>query len=218
MSKEKVNDLLIKKAEQIRTGAEAIVAVTNDWQTIKEYMCNRLSLESLTDVQKDKMDRYSFMYSQLLSGKYSKQDVIQMTMKLFKKTITVIYEDYACMTELYNSVIHFNRLFEIKMELETAQRLLRKCEEERDYKAAAAIQKNIITLKLSLPEETETPGELFRGHTVEVANDPRLLGAPEVDLTELLSAINAKRKVKIDTTKFEVLNEIKDGSSKEALQ
>jgi len=70
-------------------------------------------------------------------------------------------------------------------------------------KSAAAFQKNIIQLQRDIPDEETNPGELFEGHTIEAVFDPKLLGAPDVDMKKVMEAVNEKRKVKINFDLFE---------------
>ena len=57
-----------------------------------------------------------------------------------------------------------------------------------------------------LPDEEENPAELFEGHQIEAVFDPTLLGAPAVDMKEVLKAINEKRDKKIQIDMFEELS------------
>jgi hypothetical protein len=110
--------------------------------------------------------------------------------------------DMECCKELWASVINVKRTFEITIELEINRRLMYKAEEMGDMKAAAQFEKNRILLLKLLPEEEDTSAELFEGHIIEAVFDPSLLGAPEVDMREILEMVNAKRKVKINIDMF----------------
>jgi hypothetical protein len=81
-----------------------------------------------------------------------------------------------------------------------------------DFKAAAAFQRNIIELQKLIPDKEETLGEFFEGHTIEAVFDPRLLGAPAVDMKEVLKALNAKRKTPIKIDMFEELETVNNGN------
>ncbi len=200
---EPVSSLLIKRAEQIKNATELLIAKTNDWQIIKQFLCNRLNEVELTEMQQKKLERYQFVYNQLVSGKYTEQDVITMLMKSFGIKINQAYEDMNCARELFTSVININKRFELQIELQSAKDMKRKCIEIGDFKTAGAIQKNIVAIMAMLPDEEENPAELFEGHEIEAVFDPKLLGAPDVNMKEVLAAINAKRKVAINTDLFE---------------
>lgn len=200
--KEDVSAALQKKAEQVLTAAEALMASTNDWQVIKQFMCNRLTGIQLTPEQEKKLERYQFIYNQLVSGKYTDAEVIsQLTnKKLYGLSISQAYEDMNAAKELFPRVININKRFEVHLALEMNKVRQMKAEAMGDMKALAAFEKNAHLLRSELPEEAENPAEMFEGHTIEAVFDPRLLGAPLVDMKEVLKAVNEKRdkKIKID--------------------
>lgn len=197
---------LMKKAESIQKATDALLETTRDWQTIKAYLSNRLgdALE-LTPGQQEKLTRYTFIYNQLASGKYTEQEIVsQLTNKsLYNLSLSQSYEDLRCSREIFSSIINVNRTFEIKLQLEINRNLQRKAEELGDLKAAAAFEKNRALLLKLLPEEDQSPADMFEGHIFEAVFDPRLLGAPDVDMKEVLKVINEKRNKKIDIDLFE---------------
>jgi hypothetical protein len=201
--KRDVVKLLQDKADQVQRGAEILLAKTRDWQVIKAYINNRLEEITLTPEQQKKFDRYQYIYNQLVSGKYTEHDVIEQIKTIHKVGITQAYEDVRCTRELFCSVVNINKRFEQKMELESARNLKRKCEELQDYRSAAAIQKNIVQLLRDIPDEEENPGELFEGHTYELTFNPTLLGAPAIDMKEVLRVVNEKRHKKINIDMFD---------------
>lgn len=73
-----------------------------------------------------------------------------------------------------------------------------------DMKALAAFEKNRKDLLKLLPDEDEKPVD-FQGHVYELTFDPKLLGAPEINMKELLQSINAKRNKPIKIDMFEEL-------------
>ncbi len=203
MSMDNVKKTLELKANQIGKATEILVSKTRDWQVIKEYMNNRLGKMQLTKMQQDKLERYQYIYNQLIGGKYSETEVVYQVTNFFKISITQAYEDLNCSQEVFLTVLNINKRFEMKVELASARAIKRKCEEIGDYKALAAIQKNIINLLKELKDEEETQSDLFEGHTIEPTFDPRLLGAPDIDMKAVLQAINAKRGKKINIDMFE---------------
>ena len=206
---------LQQRATQISYATEILLEKTRDWQTIREFLCNRLRDTNLTETQQEKLKRYQFIYNQLVSAKYTDQEVLSQIMNLYNVGLPQAYEDLNCSREVFNSVISINKQFEIKMELQSAKDMKRKCMELCDFKAAAAIQKNIIALTAMLPDLEEDPAAQFAGHEIEATYNPELLGAPPVDMKELLAALNSRKKVKIKTELFETL-EFDDGNNKEA--
>ena len=204
--KEEVTKYLQKKAEQVSYATELLLSKTRDWQAIQQYLCNRLNEITLTPTQEEKLKLYQYIYNQLVSGKYTDQDVINQVMKLFDIKIVQAYEDLSCTREVFNSVININKLFELNLQLQINRDMMRKAAEINDFNSYRFLEKNRIELLKELPDVEENPGEDFIGHEFEATFDPRKLGAPDVNMKEVLTAINAKRKVKIKTDMFEELD------------
>lgn len=194
-----VSDALMKHVQRVHASTEMLLEKTQDWQMIKAYMTNRLRTEEfLTSQQKKKLERYQFIYNQLISGKYTEAEVVTMTMKNYNIKYVQALEDVSCSKEIFVTSVNVNKLFEIKLQLEINRNLQRKAEEIGDMKAVAAFEKNRAMLLKLLPESEENPADLFEGHQLEAVFDPRLLGAPDIDLKEVLRLVNEKRKVKIN--------------------
>lgn len=205
--KDDVSIALQKKAEQIRSAAESLMSNTRDWQVIKQFMCNRLKDIKLTQEQEKKLERYQFIYNQLVSGKYTDAEVVnQLTNKKFYGlSISQAYEDMNAAKEIFPSVININKRFELHLSLQLNQIRQMKAEAMGDMKALAAFEKNRALLLKEIPDEEENPGEMFDGHTIEAVFDPALLGAPAVDMKEVLKAVNEKRDKKIKIDMFDEL-------------
>lgn len=204
MSKETVNTTLQLRADAIRKGAEMLAAKTRDWQTIKQYVSNRLSEDFLTEEQKEKLKRYQYIYNQLVSGRYTETEVVSQLMNphIFGLGMTQAYADLDATKELVPSFVNLSKRFELIVQLQVNRDMMRKASEIGDLKSYAQIEKNRIGLLAQFEDTEETPGELFEGHTIEAVFDPSLLGVPRIEkaaMKELLDEINAKRKVKIST-------------------
>lgn len=218
-----VANALIKKAEGIQKATDALLETTRDWQTIKAYLNNRLGEAfELTAEQQKKLTRYKYIYDQLSSGKYTEQEVVsQLTNKsLYGVSLSQAYEDLRCSREIFTSIINVNKEFEIKLQLDINRNLQRKAEELGDFKAVAQFEKNRALLLKLLPDLDESPADMFEGHLFEAVFDPRLLGAPEVDMKEVLQVINEKRNKKIDIDLFEDIpfEDQTDGNDPDTLQ
>lgn len=214
--KENLNNALQRRAEEINAQAEFIMAKTHDWQVIKQYMSNRTNDLALTDEQQKKLERYQFIYNELVSGKSTDQQVVMQVKNFFKVSQSQAYEDMNASKEVFSSVVSLNRLFEINLALQLNKKYMAKAEEMSDMKALAAFEKNRKDLLKLLAEANENPAEFFEGHTYEMVFDPKLLGAPKVDMKELLAAINAKRAKPINLDMFEELDNeeiVSDGSN-----
>jgi hypothetical protein len=208
-----VKKALAKKADQVEKTTKLLLANVSDWQVIKQYLSNRLEEDYLTDMQKEKLQRYQFMYNESMSSKYSENEILNATMRIYKIGLTQAYEDWNAMQEIFTTVLSINKRFEMKLELNSARALKRKCEEMGDMKSAAAHGKNIIALLKELEDEEENPGDMFEGHQFEAVFNPTLLGASEVNMKEVLTAINEKRGKKINIDMFEDIpyQEVKGG-------
>jgi hypothetical protein len=104
---------------------------------------------------------------------------------------------------LFSTVLPIDKLFELKVELESCRTLKRKCIAAGDIDTANKIEKNIITI-LNMVEQAEpAPTELFEGHIIEPMFNPSLIGAPEITkdvFNDLMHRIAEKRGKKFDTT------------------
>jgi hypothetical protein len=171
-------------------------------------MNNRMNEIVLSAEQERKLGRYKFIYDQLSSGKYTKSQVVNQLMndKLYGVSYQQAYEDIRCSGELFSSINNINKQFELNTEIEIAKAARAKCLEVLDFKNAASMMKVIKELLAMLPDEEDHAGHDFEGHTLEAVFDPRLLGAPEVDMKELLAVLNSKRKVPIKVDMFDHIN------------
>lgn len=204
--KDDVTTALQKKAEEVNAAAEFIMAKTRDWQVIKNYLSNRIKDLALTPEQQKKLERYQYIYNQMVSGRYTDQEVVNQVKTNYKVEVTQAYEDINNTREIFNSVVNVHKQFEIKLQLQINRKMLHKAAELQDMKAYAALEKNRALLIKQLPDEPENPAEFFEGHIYEMTFDPELLGAPPVDMIKVLQAINAKRNKHIKTDMFEELS------------
>lgn len=212
---EKVEALLMRKAEQVRSAAEILLEKTTDWQVIKEFMSNRHSEIVLSTQQEKKLERLKFIYDQQSSGRYTKAQIIaQLTNeKLYNVSLSQAYEDIRNSAELFTSVVHFKKQFELNNEIEICKAARAKALELLDFKSVAALSRNIKDLIALQPDEEDSSAEMFEGHKMEAVFDPALLGAPTViNMKEVLDAINKKRAVKINIDMFEELKPAEDGN------
>lgn len=211
--KNDVNKELIRIAEEVGNNADMIMEKVRDWQVIKNYLSNRIKDIALSPEQEKKLERYQYVYNQMVSGRYTDQEVVNQLKKMYNIEITQAYEDINHTREIFNSIINVHKQFEIKLQLQVNRKMLRKAEELQDMKAYAQLEKNRALLIKLLPDEPENPAEFFEGHTYEMTFDPRLIGAPAVDMKKVLQAVNAKRNKHIKTDMFDELEseDIPDG-------
>jgi hypothetical protein len=207
---EKAHELLMQRAEQVRSGAEILLEKTRDWQIIKDYMSRRYSelhLE-LTESQQAKLDLYSFIYAQLGRGKFTTPQIICQLQNLHGRSLSQAYEDIRFTKELFGEIASINKLFELNNQLEIAKRCQSKCEELLDFKNAKAFGALIRDIIADIPDAEDTQALDFHGYNIDAVFDPKLLGdvRQDVNMKEILTAINAKRKVPIKIDMFEELN------------
>ena len=201
-----VSIMLQEHTNRINRAADHIMDSTNDWQVIKSFLGNRIGDVKLSTLQKKKMERYQFMYNQLVTGKFTDKEAIEANMKMYDIEQWQSYDDLKCTREIFSSVININKKFEIDLQLQVNRRMLRKAEEICDFKAYAALEKN-RTHMLSMIEDIDPDeADMFIGHTYEPVFDPSLIDADPVDMKEVLEIINKGRKVKIKTELFENLD------------
>ena len=190
---------------RIITATDFMVSSTRDWQTIKEFLFNRVNEIKLSPAQQEKLKRYDFIYKQLGSGKYTDAEVMAAAMKVFDIKQSQVYEDMSCTRELFNTVLNINKRFELSIQLQINRDMMRKAAELCDFKAYAALEKNRYTMLEMIEEVADNAGEMFTGHEIEPMFDPSLLGisgAEDIDMQAVLKDINSKRKAKIKTEMF----------------
>ena len=214
--KNDVTTQLTNQAEAIRKGAELLVQSTNDWQLIKLYLSNRTKDLQLTDIQQEKLNRYNFMYNQLASGSYTEAEVVNMSSKQNQVSLQQSYEDLSCTKELFAVLFNFNKSFELHLQLTINRMMLAKAQEASDFVAFAIMEKNRVKLMSMLPEQEQNES-WFEAHENIIEFNPALIGAEDVDMKEVLTYINDKRKVKINTDLFDQAETINDGDQAPAL-
>lgn len=200
--RESVTNALVKKSEQLQATAELLLENTRDWQVIQQYLCNRLEEGILTKEQQKKLERYQYIYNQMVSGKYTDPEILNQVCKMYCIKKNQAYHDMNATREIFSTVVNLNKRFELSLQLQINRNMMRKAEELGDMRAVAQLEKNRALLLRLIPDEDETPAEMFEGHEIEAVFDPKLLGIPDVDIKAALEAINEKRKVKIKTELF----------------
>lgn len=203
---------MIAKTNAIIQGATLLASKTNDWQVIKQFLGNRLENIQLTATQKKKLERYQFAYNQLSSGKFIDKEVVNQLGTTFGVELRQAYEDLADAKELFSFLFSINKFFEIKVQLDLNRIMMQKAQTNNDFKGFAALEKNRSELLKIIPEIEDTPGDHFTPHVNEIVFDPKLIGAPEIDMRELLEMINKRRGVTINLDSIpeaEVIDETK---------
>lgn len=193
---EKIKDL----ATNITNSALLLADRTNDWQAIKEYLSNRSNDLPLTQMQKDKLERYQFVYNQLSTGKFIEKEVLNQLGKTYGISITQAIQDLSDAKELYGFLFNINKMFELKVQLDINRLMMEKAKASNDLKGYAALEKNRIEMMKIIPEIEDAPGEYFTPHINKIVFDPALIGAPkDIDMKALLDEINKRHNKALDT-------------------
>lgn len=219
---ERMEIILQNKANQVAESAALIWEKTRDWQMIREFMTNRFSEIELTEDQEHQLKIYQYVYDQLSTGKYSRTEIVASLNKLYNRSLRQAYDDIRISQELFSIADNFNKKFEINNELQICRQLRKQCVDLMDYKNAAIFSKRINELIAMQPEEDDSPADMFETHKIVGVFNPRLLGGPDIDMTEMqkmLQEINDKNNVKINTKMFENIpfTEIPDENDSKAL-
>lgn len=192
---------LQEKAKQIEQGVSIIAAKYTDWQMIKKYLTNRLEKNELSESQQKLMKQIQFAHNELMSCKYSEREIVSLLQRTYEISDTTAYRIINQTKEIFSEVLSINKAFELKVELESARTMKRKCEEVQDFKTAALIQKNIVEILKQIEIIENIPGDMFEGHEIITDMDPSLIGAkpiPKEEMTALLKRISIKRGRKFD--------------------
>lgn len=211
MKNEDVTSHLMKQANSIAQGADLLANTINDWQLIRKYLTNRIEDIELSQVQQKKLERYNFIYDQLATGNYTDKEVVTLVSERFSVSIRQAYEDIACSKEVYTHVFNFNKGFELRLQLDLNREMLKRAKEKGDMKNYAMLEKNRVKLMEMMPDLEEAEN-WFEPHELVIEFNPSLIGAPPVDMQEVLKYINEKRKAKIKTELFEEIKIEPDGN------
>lgn len=211
----RVKEALTKKVQQIEYSTKILIERNTDWQKIKAFLTDRLNEVQLTKKQEEKLERYQFVYNQLMSGKYTEQEVIDSLCnpKLYNIKQWQAYDDIRCTKELFSTVFVLKKQFELQSEIKIAKAARAQCLAIHDFKNAASFGKVIQSLIALLPDEDDEQSDIFVGHTIEPVFDPSLIGAPPLDMEELkglLKQINEKHHTRINLDFIEELPEVNE--------
>lgn len=197
----KAKDVLAVRAQQIASTAELLAQQTSDWQVIQAYVTGRLLDLQLTPVQEVKLQRYQFAYNQLVSGKYTENEVCEMIQSTYGLTYVQALQDIRESKEIFASSVNINKLFEIRLRIELNKQYIQMAVARGDLRAAAAFEKNGVKLADMLPEAESTAAEHFEPHKNIFVFDPSLLGYGQLekaDVDQLLKDINDKYPGKLN--------------------
>lgn len=175
--------------------ADTVGEQLNDLFAVRDYMLRRINQTDLTPTQQKKLELYEFAYNQLIGGKWSESEVIDLIITksgIKQKPLAVqVLNDTK---ELFTTVLSVHKQWELKKQLHLNENLLRKAEMSGDYRSAAAFAKNMIAITDRI-ETIENEQEEFKGHTLVVSADPSIIGvepAKAKDVQKLLNDLKEK--------------------------
>jgi len=181
----KAKDVLRNREEQIRRSTELLAQEVADWQTIQNYLTRRIAEIQLTETQQLKLQRYQFIYNQLVTGRYTDAEVCEMVMDVYAIQQTQALSDIRDAQELFNTAYSVNKLFEIKLQLSLNRAMLDKCDRTNNFKGYAALEKNRTKLLELLPDDDTSDADSFKGHENIIVMDTDALGIEPVPVEEL---------------------------------
>lgn len=193
-----MQNAIVKKYQEVEKYTESLLEVVQDWQTIQRHLKNRLEKIKLTKKQQEKLDRYQFAWSMLVSGDADDGQVAEMICQTYHVEKSQAYEDIKCTREVFGSVVSIKK----QLGLQTQYQIMLKAQSRAlaldNMTSFASISKVIHGILKDIEDEEENPASEFHGHVFEPVFDPALLNSgEEVNMKEVLDAINAKRKVKL---------------------
>lgn len=197
---------LQKQALELEARIDYITEQTNDFQTIRAYMNNRLDQIKLTPGQNEKLRRWQYIYDQLSTGKYSDDDIRSQLVVHFHIEDQLARSDIRQAQELFSTTIAINKKFRIIMDLKLLDKMQRKASTNNDLDAYAKLQKTKNELYKMLPDEEEMPGDYFQPRTNIFEFNPSLLGVnpiPEEKVKALLEQL--KNEYGIEDIDFEII-------------
>lgn len=185
----------------------------NDFQMVRKFMYNRLGdAMKLSETQEMMLKRYQFVYDQFSTGKYSESDIVHQLIAQFGITEATARQSIARAKELFNNTLSLKRLFEIKLDIETTNRLIRKAEKANRFDDVAKLMKVKVELYKLLPDEEEVPADYFEPRKNEFMYDPHLLGVEPVSQGEIQKVLDdLKVNFKIEDIDFEIIKEADAG-------
>lgn len=191
--KKNVQQALIKQQQEIERMAIAASEHLNDIHSIRSYLTRRVAQMELTPTQEHMLSLYEFAYNQLISGKYTDDEVAELVALKCGGNKSEAYAIIRESRDLYCSSIKFNRKWELKREKQVNQLLREKAEAMGDYKAAAAFSK-IIAKLIEMSEEEDEREDTFTGHTLVVSASPEILGVKKPDKKEVKKLLDDLKK------------------------
>lgn len=217
----KMKDFFQNKEQKLIHQAELAAAETDDYLAVKQYLTRRVSEIQLSDNQAKRLECYQFAYNQLVSGKYTEHEVVDMLISSFTDMSRPKAMQYLRDSkDLFSTTFNINKIFEIKVQLELNRIEQQKASVRGDSQSFARLEKNRVEMMKLIPDVEDDNHEDFEGHVIIPMFDPALLGIDPInkhDLVKLLEDIQKDYGGKIglkDPDEF-LEAEIIDGESEE---
>lgn len=175
---------LERKKNKLIAQTEYVSQSIEDWQTIRDYISNRVEDIVLNKRQRDKLQRYDYMYAQLMSRKYTEAEVISQVEQRFNVKRSTAIQDLQSTREIYTVTIGINKRFEIKVQIEGLKIQLAKAAALGKLAEYSMLSRCLSDYYKQLPDEEVNQAELFTPHQNIMQFDPDKLGFPKIDAAE----------------------------------
>ena len=177
---------LKSKYDEVSEAVEKYSKYTNDFMAIKKFMKSRVENIKLTEAQQEIYNRLQFIYNQLVSGKYSEQQIVHMlTNEPYNLKRSQAYYDIQTCKDLFSTARPLDKQFLLKLNYERLEIQMRKASEANNLDVYAKLQKNMLELLKMMPDEELEVPEDYVPTLVVPMYDPRLLGIKTVDAQKL---------------------------------
>lgn len=184
--------LLQTKEQKLIEAAELAAESTDDYLAIKEFLTRRINNMQLTQRQQQRLEKYEFIYNQLVSGKYTETEVLDMVSVRYGLEKAMCRSYIIDAKDIFSTSFNINKAFELKVQLDLNRVEMQKASMRGDLKAYAMLEKNRISIAKLLPDPEEESHEDYEGHVIVPVFDPSLLGINPInkhDVARLLEDI-----------------------------
>ena len=150
-------------------------------ENIIGYMIDGKEKVSLSEVEKNKLDRYLFIYDQL-NQKKSRHEVVNRVVAKFEITQGQAYKDLFNAQYVISSSISINEKFYEMFLLDSIVETIRLSAKKGDFRAKAQAERNLsIVLGYPKHEDNRIRPEMLTQNILIVSSDPATLHLPRIE-------------------------------------
>ena len=149
-----------------------------------EYLVVGRDKISLTEEEKNKLDRYFFVYDQL-NQKKSRHEVVNKVVAIYNVSRTQAYRDIFNAQYVISSSISIDEKFYEIFLLDSIVETIRLAAKKGDLRAKAQAERNLsIVLGYPKHDDNRIRPEMLTQNILIVSNDPVTLGLPRIENLE----------------------------------